>query len=87
MESPIYYKEWHWPVREKALDEENSDFARWIEFGKHPDGSIDIHWSTGGMDILIGVPADLAAQILEARDKFCSKVVKILNSREHTPQT
>lgn len=82
MDSPIDYRQWNWPVRPKALDEDNPDFAEWIIYGKHPDGSVDIHHSSRGADIIVACPRELAEQIIAARRQFSQKCVEILNSQK-----
>lgn len=45
-------------------------FPVWFEFGKHSDGTVDIADVEG--DVFIRVPAQLATQLIEARNYFCS---------------
>jgi hypothetical protein len=81
MNTPIQYDEIPWPIKDKYIDEETMEFARWIIFGEYQDGSnaVDIHWATGGMDVICRIPRDKAERIIEARNKFASEVCNILN--------
>lgn len=81
MDTPIDYRTYT-PSKDKYLDEETMEFARWILFGEHLDESVDIHWATGGMDIVIALPLERAIQLIRARNKFCDEVVRIMNSTD-----
>lgn len=65
------------PYRAKYLDEETKLFSIWFEFGSRGEGLVDI--ADGFDDVLINVPKDKAARILEARQVFINALLKELS--------
>lgn len=55
------------PFREKYLDETRV-LAPWFEFGRHPNGRVDIADESG--DIFTGVLPEHAELIIKAREEF-----------------
>lgn len=81
MKCPINFPDWHWPIKEKYLDEENREFGYWIIFGEYPDGNVDIHWAYGGLDIFNRIPRDKAEKLIQARTDFIQTSLEILNKK------
>ena len=76
---PFDVRDYKWPCREKYL-EENPLFSAWMIFGNRADNTVDVtDCAMGNSDIMIGVPADKAEKIIEARREFSQKLIAIMN--------
>lgn len=64
---PIDYHNRPW--KEKYLTEEITLLNRWMIFGVHPDGSVDI--ADSDQDIFTRVPPETAERIISVRNAFC----------------
>jgi hypothetical protein len=68
------------PFKPKYIDEETPMFSRWFEWGRRPDGTVDLQGGNNGSDeIFVGLPPEKAIAIIAARDKFCDTLLEILN--------
>lgn len=76
---PIDYRQR--PFKAKYIDEETHMLSRWMIFGEHPDGWVDIANSNGD-DIFTHVPRDVAERMVDGRNDWVASVLEELNKTE-----
>ncbi len=74
---PLDFRQYIYPLREKYLIDETPLLQRWMEFGVHRDGKVDVASVDG--DVFVAVPRHLASLLIQARNDFCDKVNEIVN--------
>lgn len=74
---PVDLRRYVYPLREKYLIDETSLLQRWMEFGVHPDGRVDVAAVDG--DVFVAVPKDIAEALIRARGEFCDRVKDLVN--------
>jgi hypothetical protein len=82
MQLPISFASF--PVKEKYIDEETSVLSRWMVFGEHKDGTVDV-CDAQGNDIFTRVPAPLAELLCRKRNIWVGELLEQLNGKRAFP--
>jgi hypothetical protein len=84
MRLPINFTSTNFPIKEKYIDEETAELSRWLIFGTHSDGTVDICDSQGA-GVFTHVPPLQAGTIVGGRNKWIGELLEALNGRRAFP--